>query len=292
MPRPRVTSVIISALVAVLATSLGPANAHSAQPQTPTLVDIRAAQHPTYDRLVFEFTGLLPEERDVRFVSQLVQDGSGLPLSLVGDALLQVRFSVAVGHDDQGQVTYGPLSRTYALPNLIQVRTAGDFEGTLTFGVGLAKATSFQMFTLTNPSRVVIDIDNQFPAVPVQVFFIDNAAMQQPRPVSRPVIPPATARGALQRLFAGPTASELADGLVFVDSEAGGFASVSITDGVARVQLTDNCDSHGSTITVANQIMPTLKQFPSVQWVKIFEPAGTTQQPTGNSDSIPTCLEP
>jgi len=38
--------------------------------------------------------------------------------------------------------------------------------------------------------------------------------------------------------------------------------------------------------------MPTLKQFPSIDYVKIYDPSGHTQQPTGHRDSIPVSLEP
>lgn len=296
MFRHHVCTTVGIALAAILGGGPGPATAVAqpqvAQPQIATLVDIRAARHPTYDRLVFEFAGPLPAGHDVRFVSQIVQDGSGAPLPMVGDALLGIRFSAAVGHDDSGKITFGPRRRTFALPNLIQVNESGDFEAVLSFGVSLARATSFKAFTLTGPSRVVIDVDNQFRTVPVQVYFIDNTAMQQPRAVSRPVIPPATARGSLQRLFAGPTQQELADGLAFVDSGAGGFATVTVTGGVARVLLTDDCASRGSTITIANELMPTLKQFPNVRWVKILDPTGETETPNGDADSIPYCLEP
>ncbi len=38
--------------------------------------------------------------------------------------------------------------------------------------------------------------------------------------------------------------------------------------------------------------MPTLKQFPSVHWVKIYDQSGRTERPAGHSDSIPLSLEP
>ncbi|MDP4510019.1 hypothetical protein [Nonomuraea turcica] len=50
--------------------------------------------------------------------------------------------------------------------------------------------------------------------------------------------------------------------------------------------------SAGSTFTIANLIRPTLKQFPSIKWVKIYDAAGHTERPTGPSDSIPQSLEP
>ena len=106
------------------------------------------------------------------------------------------------------------------------------------------------------------------------------------------MIPPATAFGAMQRLFAGPTQAELARGLRFVSSGATGFKVVGISDGVARVQLLGKVSSGGSTFTIASEIMPTLKQFPSVHWVKIYDQNGRTERPLGHSDSIPFSLEP
>ena len=93
-------------------------------------------------------------------------------------------------------------------------------------------------------------------------------------------------------LFAGPTEAEYKRGLRFVASGADGFTNLSIRSGVARVRLTGGCRSGGSTFTVANEIRPTLKQFASIRYVKVLDPLGRTERPTGSSDSIPECLEP
>jgi hypothetical protein len=61
---------------------------------------------------------------------------------------------------------------------------------------------------------------------------------------------------------------------------------------VARLRLTGGCSSGGSTASIANEISPTLKQFSTVDFVKIYDPAGRTETPNGLSDSIPFCLEP
>jgi Fe-S cluster biogenesis protein NfuA len=92
--------------------------------------------------------------------------------------------------------------------------------------------------------------------------------------------------------LAGPTAAEQAARLVVETSGATGFTALSIDGGIASVQLVGGCDSRGSTMTVANLITPTLKQFPTVDHVKIFDPDGNTGTPTGASDSIPGCLNP
>ncbi|MGP3915952.1 AMIN-like domain-containing (lipo)protein [Nonomuraea sp. 10N515B] len=145
------------------------------QAAIPTLVGIRAAHHYGLDRLVFEFRGRAPAQRDVRYVTKLIADGSGHTVNAVGSALLQVRFGQADGHDDNGKVTYGPARRTYALPGVIQVVTTGDFEATLTFGVGLAKRVPFRVYTLTQPSRVVVDIATPYRTVLVRDYFLNTA---------------------------------------------------------------------------------------------------------------------
>lgn len=131
----------------------------------------------------------------------------------------------------------------------------------------------------------------------VQVYFLNEpnfVAGTEPyvTPVEREVEAPAVAQGALEALFAGPAPEEEADGLRLETSEATGFADLEIADGIARVRLTGGCSSGGSTFTVAQEIVPTLKQFPSVQYVKILDPDGTTEEPEGPTDSIPFCLEP
>lgn len=110
--------------------------------------------------------------------------------------------------------------------------------------------------------------------------------------VERRVPSTTPATGALHALFAGPTAHEQAQDLAVCLSEATGFGQLSITGGIARVHLVGGCDSGGSTYTIANQITPTLKQFPTVSYVKIYDPDGHTASPDGPSDSIPAGLNP
>lgn len=292
--RPLVATAMVATSTGLLAV---PAQAITQHAGAPTLIGIRAAHHDGLDRLVFEFRGGVPARRDVRYVPKLIADGSGRHVPAVGDALLQIRFGHADGHDRHGHVTYGPTRRTYALPGIIQVVNTGDFEATLTFGAALAKRTPYRVYTLRWPSRVVVDIATPYRTVPVRDYFLNTANYNTGRrpyttAVQRPAIPPATAYGALQRLFAGPTQAEKARGLRFVDSKAIGFSKLTIKNGTARVHLTGHITSGGSTFTIADQIKPTLKQFPSIKWVKIYDARGHTQQPYGPSNSIPRSLEP
>ena len=262
----------------------------------PTLTQVSAVHHSGHDTLVFQFRGGVPAHYSARYVSKVIADPSGLPVNVVGSALLQVRFSPAAGHNAKGVVTYGPAQRTYALPELIQVVKAGDFESALSFGVGLAQKAPIHMYAQPKLGRVVLDINAPRWTVPVKDYFMNTHRFATGRgpgteAVYRPVIPPATAFGAMQRLFAGPTQAEQARGLKFASSGATGFKILSIRDGVARVQLTGKLSGGGSTFTIANEIMPTLKQLPGVHWVKIYDQNGHTERPSGHSDSIPVSLE-
>jgi Sporulation and spore germination len=295
-----------AAVVALALTGLGAgtittatvgAAAASAAPVVPSLTQVSAAHHAGYDELVFQFRGGIPAKYTARYVSQVIADASGRPVNVAGSALLQVRFAPATGHNEKGTVTYGAAQRAYALPELIQVVNSGDFESVLSFGVGLAQKAPFKLYAQPRLGRVILDVRAPSRTVPVRDYFLNThrfATGKEPytAPVSRPVIPPATAFGAMQRLFAGPTQAELARGLKFVSSGATGFKVLGIRDGIARVQLTGSIRSGGSTFTIANEIMPTLKQFPSVHWVKIYDKYGHTERPYGHSDSIPLGLEP
>lgn len=258
----------------------------------PQLVAVRADRHPGVDRLVFEFRNGLPPTRIAEYVPKLIADGSGHTVPVPGAAKLALRFFDARGHDDTGGSTYGASRRTYALPGVIQVVNTGDWEATLSFGVGLAKKVPYRMYTLTKPSRIVVDFTVGYRTVPVKAYFLDLPREPKLKAVSRPVIPPSTAHGALQRLFAGPTAAERAAGLRFVNSGATGYSKLTVTNKVARVYLTGNVKSGGATFTIANHLNATLKQFPAVKWVKIYDAAGRTQRPGGTGDSIPESLEP
>ena len=263
----------------------GPALARATSSAPPKLTSIRAAHHKGFDRLVFQFTGGLPAKPTVNYVSEVRADGSGNLVPVAGGARLLVIFQVA-------RLGQNLNERTFALPGLLQVVQAGNFEGVVSYGVGVARKEPVHVSRLASPARVLIDIPTPYRTVAAQVFLAHPGGGKPVKAVSRPVIAAAPALGVMQRLFAGPTPAEIAAGLRFVSSDATGFRSLAIRDQVARIRLTGGCNSHGSTLTIASEIRSTLKQFGSVRWVKIYDLAGHTEHPAGHSDSIPTCLEP
>jgi hypothetical protein len=290
VPGAAVGGLVLTGSTSDAATTVG------AAPTQPTLDAIRAFHRAGSDRIVFQFQGGLPAMHGARYVDRLVADGSGKVIPVPGRAILQVRFGGATAHDNHGLPT-APRRTAYALPNAMLSVRSGDFEGVVTYGIGLAKRTPFHVTTLHNPARVVVRVDAAFQTVQRRLWVFDkqNYVDNSPPffvPRWRPVIATTPATGLLDRLFAGATPFELNHGLRVLRSEATGFVIRSISDGIARVRLTGGCSSGGSTVTIAGEIMPTLRQLTNVDWVKIYNPAGHTEHPLGHQDSIPACLEP
>ena len=147
------TLVVTSFAAVVLALAAAPAGAQSA----PTLTDVRAGGHTGFDRVVFEFRGAVPEHR-VGYVDQLVQDGSGRPVSMAGAADLEVVFQGANAHRQDGSPTISPRRFSPGLTAVKEVVQAGDFEAVVTYGIGVDRKRPIKVSTLSNPSRLVIDV--------------------------------------------------------------------------------------------------------------------------------------
>jgi hypothetical protein len=126
---------------------------------SPTLVAIRAAHHPEttpkYDRVVFEFNDAIPLLR-IEYVNELIEDGSGLPIPIAGRSILLVQFTPARAHTDAGQST-APAKMKPKLPIVKAIICSGDFEGVVSYGIGLGKKAYTRILTMDNPTRLVID---------------------------------------------------------------------------------------------------------------------------------------
>jgi hypothetical protein len=150
------TLVVTSLATIVLALAAAPAGAQSA-PETPLLVDVRAGGHTGYDRVVFEFRGPVPEHR-IGYVDQLVQDGSGDPVSVAGAADLEVVFEGANAHNEDGSPTISPRRFSPGLTAVKEVAQVGDFEAMVSYGIGIDRRRPLEISTLAGPSRLVVDV--------------------------------------------------------------------------------------------------------------------------------------
>jgi hypothetical protein len=100
-------------------------------------------------------------------------------------------------------------------------------------------------------------------------------------------------QSALNEYFKGPGATEkYSYGWIGIYNGFTGYSKLEIRAGVAHVYLQGTCAPEGRDFNIADLIVLNLKQFPEIQFVKIYDENGTTQNPEGLSDSIPACLGP
>ena len=294
MIRRRIGVLVVACLVALTVPAVAPASA--ASPVTPLLTGIRASHHPGFDRVVFDFYGGVPSSRQAEYVLALVAP-SGREVPVAGRTILQMTFKAARGHKLDGTVT-APSRVAFALPNVHTVVQGEDFEAVLTYGIGLARFSQFRVTTLSNPPRVVVDIDTNFTWVNRPVWFFDQAAFLANEPPffvprMRPVTGLSVGHALMERLYAGVTEAERAQGLRFLASGSTFYSDLTVdSEGVGRIRIRGGCSSGGATVSIADEIFPTLRQHPKISWIKILDWRGRTERPTGQVDSIPECLEP
>jgi hypothetical protein len=113
-------------------------------PALPYLVEMHAADHPEgtpgYSRFSFYFRGGFPSYQ-VQYVPRVTQDGSGEPITLTGNSFLRIQFTPAQGHDGQGQSSIKKAPKpALDFPTLRSYGIAGDYEGYVTYGLGIQVA--------------------------------------------------------------------------------------------------------------------------------------------------------
>ena len=147
-------------------------------PPVPELVSISVGEHPAgsgqpaFDRMSFTFTNAFPSYR-FEFTTSLVSDGSGKVIPLTGPDVLKIVFTQAQAHTAGG--TGSTIISQPGRPIDYQIMTdfaqAGDFEGALTYGIGVARpilhsnpqsavrAYEVETITANGQHRYVVAID-------------------------------------------------------------------------------------------------------------------------------------
>ena len=136
-------------------TTAGKGNASGAA----MLTAVRTAAHPGFERITFEFdsAGLPPYH--IEYVDTPVRAcGSGEPVSIAGDAWLEVRFNGANAHTEQGAPTVPERDRKLTLPILRQLTSTCDFEAEVIWVAGLATPARYRVLILGSPARIAIDL--------------------------------------------------------------------------------------------------------------------------------------
>ena len=129
------------------------------------LTDVRAGRHACFDRLVLDVDAPLTGW-SVRYVDQVVLDGSGEVLPVGGRARLEVVARVGVLPTDAFFSGLGAtLGDTSRYRTFRDVAWGGSFEGITTVGLGVRARLPFRAFVLPGPgtgSRLVVDVGHRW----------------------------------------------------------------------------------------------------------------------------------
>jgi hypothetical protein len=122
-----------------------------------TITDVRVGMHPTYDRLVIEFSGGLPAYKLVpQDPSTFVGPFSGIPIKVAGKAGYHLYI-----YNMDIPPTYKLGNILTAYPELKQVVVMAVFEGQADIAIGLDHSVCPVVSTLSSPTRLVIDFPVQ-----------------------------------------------------------------------------------------------------------------------------------
>lgn len=124
-----------------------------------TIADVRAGSHDGYDRVVFEFTGTGSPGFLTRYTGEPLQQASGLPMDVAGNAYLDVMIQgTPMGSMPAREdlIKAGPMD--VGTGNVKGVTHGGVFEADTQYVIGLDKQRPYNVYALDNPVRLVVDI--------------------------------------------------------------------------------------------------------------------------------------
>ncbi|WP_116998086.1 AMIN-like domain-containing (lipo)protein [Desertimonas flava] len=127
--------------------------------------DIRTGGHDCFERVVLELQGDgdLPGYQ-VQYESDPILDSPrGAPVDVAGDATLVLSVGAWMTSPDsggyQGPSEFVPTN----VDNILELQMLENFEGMTSWAIGLDRQRDFDVFTLDDPVRIVIDIARDAP---------------------------------------------------------------------------------------------------------------------------------
>ena len=118
---------------------------------------LRTGTHGTYDRITIEFGNGVPHDVQVGSPGSsttFTMSPSGQTVTLKGDHGILVVIHGADLHTSYS----GSIDIVTGYATLAEVRRVEDFEGVVQLGLGVNGAGCYRAFWLTNPDRLVIDV--------------------------------------------------------------------------------------------------------------------------------------
>ncbi|SDF99564.1 AMIN-like domain-containing (lipo)protein [Klenkia brasiliensis] len=126
----------------------------------PTVVTgIRVQQQEGYTRTVFDLSGTATPGWDVAYTGTPTQEGSGSPLEVPPGSYLRVSLTGITNPYEAPDVQEATVGYVATATDPVQgVYYDSVFEGQALAYVGLTAERPFRVFALSNPTRVVVDV--------------------------------------------------------------------------------------------------------------------------------------
>src|SRR4029453_16612812 len=137
----------------------GPGGAQPPEGPSAKLAAIRAARHPGYERVVFQFEGAKVPGYRIEYVREItLGESDDQYLTLEGGALVEATFQGTASDDHRPGTQTVPDKFTPALAQVKQIGLAEDWEGVVRLGIGLEHRAGFRVLEPRDPARVVVDL--------------------------------------------------------------------------------------------------------------------------------------
>jgi len=123
-----------------------------------TLRQVSAADQDDFDRVIFEFKDNQVPGYRVEYV-QSITDEAATVRKLFGKAFMRVDMNPAWAHSNEtGAPSVREREKRLNLPVVIEFKQVEDFEGVVSYALGLSKRKPFRVTEMSNPARLVIDV--------------------------------------------------------------------------------------------------------------------------------------
>jgi hypothetical protein len=123
-----------------------------------TLRQISAADQVDFDRVVFEFKENQVPGYRVEYVP-IITDEAETVHKLFGKAFIRVDMNPAWAHSNEtGAPSVKDREKRLNLPVVIEFKQVEDFEGVVSYALGLSGRKPFRVTEMLNPARLVIDV--------------------------------------------------------------------------------------------------------------------------------------
>ncbi|WP_242648268.1 hypothetical protein [Corynebacterium sp. Marseille-P4321] len=137
---------------------LSPKSERPSEPAQLAVTGVRVGTHEGFDRVVVDLEGQGDPGWFVDYTSTPMQETTGQPLTVAGNAFLNINVDGTVSPFEMGRDNGVAVENAGDTGNIVDVTHAGTYEGRTQVVVGLRSELPYSVQVLRGPTRLVVDI--------------------------------------------------------------------------------------------------------------------------------------